>query len=319
MDLIWLVLGLVLAAILAIVVLVALPWYRKHGIEQARASLKEVPSVLTRIENSLEPYLSSKEYLPERVARPLRSEIQTLTELTLPILGKSVRRAHDGAMRKDFESIKIAANLLRQNLVGHNYQYVERAIAEHSKLLVDELKLDAAQREATVRDDERNLVVAAAGSGKTRTLIARIRYLLERNVSPTNILAITFTNKAAEEMEDRLTRMSVPVADQGIEGVTVSTLHALGKRVVQAATPGPSIVIWTSGPQLSEWTLPTELVMESKFGQSASESLRTFYSPTKFLTITKPRPRGPKSAQVAPPITPISHSLTPEPASNIGA
>src|SRR5438128_3062302 len=249
MDLLWLVLGLVLAAILAIVVLVALPWYRKHGIEQARASLKDVPSVLTRIDNSLQPYLSSKEYLPERVGRPLRSEIQSLVELTLPSLRKSVRRAHDGAMRKDFESITIAANQLRQNLIGHNYQYVQRAISEHSKLLVDELKLDAAQREATVRDDERNLVVAAAGSGKTRTLIARVRYLLERGVAPINILAITFTKKATEEMEDRLKQMSVPVADQGSDGVTVSTLHALGNRIVQAATPRPLSVAdehWTN-------------------------------------------------------------------------
>src|SRR5438552_16638780 len=249
MDLIWLVLGLVLAAILAIVVLVVLPWYRKHSIDQARASLKEVPPVLTKIENSLEPYLSSKEYLPERVARPLRSEIQTLTELTLPSLGKSVRRAHDGAMRKDFKSITIHANQLRQKLQGHNSQYVQRAINEHSKLLVDELRLDAAQREATVRDDERNLVVAAAGSGKTRTLIARVRYLLERHASATNILAITFTNKATEEMEDRLKQMSVPIAGQGSDGVTVSTLHALGKRIVQAATPGPLSIAdehWTN-------------------------------------------------------------------------
>src|SRR5437660_3920197 len=229
MDLLWLVLGLVLAASVAIVVLVVLPWYRKHGIEQARASLKEVPSVLTRIENSLEPYLSSKEYLPERVARPLRSEIQTLAELTLPVLGKSVRRAHDVAMRKDFELMTTAANRLRQKLSEHNYQYVQRAIAEHSKLLVEELRLDTAQREATVRDDERNLVVAAAGSGKTRTLIARVRYLLERRVTPTNILAITFTDKVAREMEDRLKEMGVPIALQGNEGVTVSTLHAVGK------------------------------------------------------------------------------------------
>src|SRR6266566_6445830 len=350
MDLLWLVLGLVLAAILAIVVLVVLPWYRKRGIEQARASLKEVPLILAKIDNSLELYLSSKEYLPECVARPLRSEIQTLAELTLPVLWKSVRRAHDGAMRKDFESITIAANLLRQNLIGHNYQYVQSAIAEHSKLLVEELKLDPAQQEATVRDDERNLVVAAAGSGKTRTLIARVRYLLERGVAPTNILAITFTNKAAEEMEDRLKQMSVPVADQGSDGVTVSTLHALGKRIVQAATPGPLSVAdehWTNflvasalrdaregrDQQLSnlyinailnfhrdveERTLPTGLVVESKFGQSASESLRTFYSPTRFLTSTKPQPRGHRSAEVAPPTTPISHSSTPAPASNIG-
>src|SRR5438552_7955014 len=250
MDLLWLVLGPVtVVGILALAILVALPRYRKHGVEQARTSLSEVPSVLTRIDNSLQPYLSSKEYLPERVGRPLRSEIQTLLELTLPSLGRSVRRTHDSAMRKDFESITTAANQLWQKLAGYNYQYVHRAINEHSKLLVEELNLDPAQREATVRDDERNLVVAAAGSGKTRTLIAKVRYLLERRVVPTNILAVTFTNKATEEMEDRLKQMSVAVAFQGSDGVTVSTLHALGKRIVQAATPGPLSIAdehWTN-------------------------------------------------------------------------
>jgi DNA helicase-4 len=250
MDLLLLVLGpFVVVCILAFTIFVTLPWYRKQSVEKARVSLREVPSVLTRIDNSLQPYLSSKEYLPERVGRPLRSEIQTLVELTLPSLGKGVRRAHDGAMRKDFESMTTAANQLRQKLMGHNYQYVQRAIAEHSKLLVDELRLDSAQREATVRDDERNLVVAAAGSGKTRTLIARVRYLLERGVAPINILAITFTNKATEEMEDRLKQMSVLVADRGSDGVTASTLHALGKRIVQAATPVPLSIAdehWTN-------------------------------------------------------------------------
>ena len=107
--------------------------------------------------------MSSKDYLPERVGRPLRSEIKTLVEWTLPSLEKTVRKTHDGVMRKEFESITVAADQLRQRLVGHNYQYVQRAITDHSKLLVGELNLDPAQREATVRDDERNLVVAAAG------------------------------------------------------------------------------------------------------------------------------------------------------------
>src|SRR2546427_10416311 len=214
MDLVWLVLGLVVVAILAITVSAALPFHRKRGIKRARASLNEVPGVLSRIDKSIEPYSSSKEYLPERIGRPLRSEIKTLVEWTLPSLGKTVRRTHDGVMRKESESVALAANQLRQKLMQHNYQYVKRAITEHSKLLFEELKLDPAQQEATVRDDERNLVVAAAGSGKTRTLIARVRYLLECRVVPTNILAITFTNKATEEMEGRLKQMSVPIADR---------------------------------------------------------------------------------------------------------
>jgi DNA helicase-4 len=248
MDLLWLVLGLAVALVIALTTLVFLLFYRRLGFKHARDSLAEAREILAQIDSSTRPHLSSRKYVPERIARPLRSEINTLVERTLPSVEANVRRTHDATLRKEFDSISLAANQLRQSFASQNYQYTRRAIAEHSKLLVDELNLDSAQQEATVRDDERNLVVAAAGSGKTRTLIARVRYLLERQVSPAQILAITFTTKAAEEMEDRLKQMAVPIAFQEIEGVTVSTLHALGKRIVQSEMAGPISVAddnWT--------------------------------------------------------------------------
>src|SRR5437667_4280783 len=250
MDLVWWVLGLsVAAAVVALAILVVLPDRRKRTAKHVADGLNEARSTLTRIENATRSHLIPTEYISERIARPLQSELKTFVEQTLPSIEKSVRRTRDDAILKEFDSISFAASQLRQAFVGQNHKYTQRAIAEHSKLLRDELGLDAAQQEATVRDDERNLVVAAAGSGKTRTLIARVRYLLERHASATNILAITFTNKATEEMEDRLKQMSVPIAGQGSDGVTVSTLHALGKRIVQAATPGPLSIAdehWTN-------------------------------------------------------------------------
>ena len=195
--------------------------------------MQSAQTSVSNIGNTLQPYKVSQAYIPERVIRPLLSQLNELDAVTLPPVAKIVHRTKDATMQKHLEAITRNSDQLHRVLTRQNDEYVQRMINAHSKLFVDELRLDAAQRVAVVRDDERNLVIAAAGSGKTRTLIARVRYLLERGTGPSSVLAVTFTNKATEEMEDRLKQMGVPIADGGGPGVTVSTLHALGKRVVQ--------------------------------------------------------------------------------------
>ena len=66
-------------------------------------------------------------------------------------------------------------------------------------------ELNDKQKEAVLYNDGPLLIIAGAGAGKTKTLTTKIAYLIEEeNVSPYSILAITFTNKAAKEMKDRL-------------------------------------------------------------------------------------------------------------------
>ena len=64
--------------------------------------------------------------------------------------------------------------------------------------------LNEAQREVALAEGGAILVLAGAGSGKTKTLVARARVLIARGVDPRNICAMTFTNKAAKEMKERL-------------------------------------------------------------------------------------------------------------------
>jgi DNA helicase II / ATP-dependent DNA helicase PcrA len=87
--------------------------------------------------------------------------------------------------------------------------------------------LTPAQREAVTHMEGPLLILAAAGSGKTRVITRRVAYLLQQGVRPSNILAITFTNKAAGEMRQRVEAL-VPGCR-----VWISTFHSLGARLIR--------------------------------------------------------------------------------------
>ncbi len=91
--------------------------------------------------------------------------------------------------------------------------------------------LNEAQREAVTANHRSLLVLAGAGSGKTRVLVHRIAWLLAvEGVSPHGILAVTFTNKAAAEMRGRIENMlDIPVG-----GMWVGTFHGLAHRLLRA-------------------------------------------------------------------------------------
>ncbi|HEX7390002.1 MAG TPA: UvrD-helicase domain-containing protein, partial [Acidiphilium sp.] len=95
-------------------------------------------------------------------------------------------------------------------------------------------RLNTAQREAVETVDGPVLVLAGAGTGKTRVLTTRFAHiLLTRRAFPSQILAVTFTNKAAREMRERVATL----LGQPVEGLWLGTFHALAARMLRRHAP----------------------------------------------------------------------------------
>ena len=90
--------------------------------------------------------------------------------------------------------------------------------------------LNPAQRAAVVNYDAPSLIIAGAGSGKTRVLTSRIAYMIEQKVDPKNILALTFTNKAAEQMRERIRQM---VPGRKSRELFMGTFHSIFARILR--------------------------------------------------------------------------------------
>lgn len=110
-------------------------------------------------------------------------------------------------------------------MMGNNQPSVIMPTIEEKKITLSK------EQDEIVHSTSNNIIVAAgAGSGKTRVLIERIKYLLnEKEVDPSNVVAITFTNMAADEMRERLCEV------KGIGDAFIGTIHAFANRIYRSA------------------------------------------------------------------------------------
>jgi len=123
--------------------------------------------------------------------------------------------------------------LFKIPLLASKYLFEKRKLSSCYTLLMDILEgLNDAQREAVTHTEGPLLIVAGAGAGKTKTLIHRIAHLIDTGIPPESILAITFTNKAAKEMRER---MDMVLGARGVRSRPYfATFHALGVYILRA-------------------------------------------------------------------------------------
>lgn len=134
---------------------------------------------------------------------------------TIRFGGSQIWRDADGCVRQ----IKKRLQNLQPAAPNHAYEDID--------------SLDPSQKQAMSNEKGSVLVVAPAGSGKTKVIINRVAELLNRGVDPSGILCLAFNTEANKTLADRLTALSIPnkrAADfkKPIEGVTVATVHSLG-------------------------------------------------------------------------------------------
>src|SRR5437764_7175056 len=94
--------------------------------------------------------------------------------------------------------------------------------------------LNEPQREAVLHINGPLMIIAGAGSGKTKVLTTRIAHLLSTGVDAFNILALTFTNKAAKEMKERIERI---LGTNEARNLYIGTFHSVFARILRAEAP----------------------------------------------------------------------------------
>lgn len=137
-------------------------------------------------------------------------------------------------------SININENLLNEK----NNKFLKENLIEYKDYfdniftdVGENIKLDEEQRKIILRDDDYCLINAGAGSGKSTTMAAKVKYLVDKlNIKPEEIIMLTFTKKSSEDLEEK-------VNDSLDLGIPVSTFHSLGMKFIKKCCPYPIQVV----------------------------------------------------------------------------
>lgn len=183
-----------------------------------------------------------------RAGDGLRSTLDAAAELIAdPLMHDDKERVETHHLIERVREIALGS---RQEVRTRNAKFVEAELRKHQTFFntVESTPLTQEQRVASVVLEDRNLLVAAAGSGKTSTIVAKAGHaLLSGQYKPSDILVLAFNNNAAKELDERINKRLVSLLPHGAK-IRCSTFHALGLAVVaNGKGVKPSVAAFATG------------------------------------------------------------------------
>ncbi|MCG2612766.1 UvrD-helicase domain-containing protein [Terrimonas sp. NA20] len=196
---------------------------RKHRLVEITGLLPEIQTAVTQFFSHTKNYDAG--YFANYELNTWRTAVSGIYEAVKD-------RSYDdlGLDEKDISTIKLLFDYYKNGSTHrdqYNQEFISQELIKYSAFFdnVEKRKLDDQQRTAIVTDEDNNLIIAGAGSGKTTTIVGKVTYLIDRyKVSPDQILLISFTSKSASTLAGRI----------NVPGVEAKTFHKFGKDVIAA-------------------------------------------------------------------------------------
>lgn len=211
---------------------------------------KNLGNILISFDSDYCKTFGADNYITHRDAEKIKSTYGTyLDTLSNDLIFRYVCN-NAGKFRVDIELLKSFVRKMQtldSDITTHNTNYVDEILKREKdyfdNILKDidpNIKLDEEQRRAVVTDDDYCLLVAGAGAGKTTTMAAKVKYLVEKKgIAPEDIIVISYTNKAIDELKERINdRLKIPAK--------ICTFHAFAFEIVKKFSVEPPEINFSS-------------------------------------------------------------------------
>lgn len=192
---------------------------------------------LFELKKYMDMLLSENQYIPKSGYRNRLLEDKETIEYFAVLDNSGMLKSFCDSNKIDVCAVETTLNRYRNfeaKVDAHNEEYIQRAMKSEKTYLdnilhdVDpKIKLDDDQRRVILTDEDYCLVIAGAGAGKTTTVAAKVKYLVEKkDIDPSQILVVSFTNKAVQELRDKLNK------DLKID-CPIATFHSTGNAILR--------------------------------------------------------------------------------------